>query len=411
MRLWIKMLLGLVFGVLTGVIFGEKAEIFNPIGTLFLNLISMVIIPLVLSSIVVGITNMHDPRKLGRVGLKTLGMYLMTTLAAITLGIVFGKIFFQPGAGLNLSLPLHLSTSNAPQLSDVVFALVPKNPITAFVEGNVLQVIVFALFLGIAINFSGERGRPLADFFESLSDVMSQLTCIIMELSPFGVFAIMAWVSGSFGLGVLLPMVKFMTVYYGACLVHMAVVFCATLWFMAKVNPWPFFKGMSDTVMVAFSTCSSSATLPVAMECVQKNLGVSKNVASFVMPLGSTINMNGAALFQGMSAIFIAQVYGIDLSWQSTLAIIVTATFSAIGAAGVPGSGFIMLAYVFGSAGLPLEGLAAFVGIDRIREMISTVLNVLGDAVCAVYIAKDEGELDERVYYQQELIGIEGDEI
>jgi Na+/H+-dicarboxylate symporter len=180
---------------------------------------------------------------------------------------------------------------------------------------------------------------------------------------------------------------------------------------MAKVSPLPFFKGMSDAVMVAFSTCSSAATLPVAMHCVQKNLGVSKDITSFVMPLGSTVNMNGAALFQGMSAVFLAQVYNIELGWQSILAIVVTATFSSIGAAGIPGAGFVMLSYVFISVGLPIEGVALFVSIDRIREMISTVLNVLGDAVTAVYIAKEEGELDECRYYHEEVMELEGDEV
>ncbi len=410
MRLWFKILLGLTAGVCVGLFLGPNAEIFKPIGTLFLNMISMIILPLVLASIVVGIININDPAKLSRVGMKTLGIYLMTTLAAIAIGILFAKIF-RPGEHINLQISIEMPPPNASHFSDTLLALIPKNPFASFVEGNVLQVVIFALFLGIAINFSGEKGRPLADIFESLFEVMSRLVTIVMKISPIGVFAIMAWVSGSFGVGVLFPLIKFLAIYYGACLLHIGLVFCSILWFMAKMRPGPFFMGMSDAIMVAFSTCSSSATLPVAMQCVQKNLGISKEIASFVMPLGSTINMNGAALFQGMSAVFLAQIYGIDLGWHSLAAIIITATFSAIGAAGVPGSGFMMLSYVFASAGLPLEGLAIFVSIDRIREMMSTVLNVLGDAVCAVYIAHVEGELDERLYYQTELVGLEGDEV
>ena len=180
---------------------------------------------------------------------------------------------------------------------------------------------------------------------------------------------------------------------------------------LAKLSPWPFFKGMSDAIMVAFSTCSSSATLPVSMHCVQKNLGVSKNITSFVLPLGSTINMNGAAIFQGMSAVFISQAYGIHLEWQALLTIVVTATLSAIGAAGIPGTGFIMLSVVFSSVGLPIEGLALLAGIDRMREMVSTVLNILGDAVVAVFIAKQEGELDERQYNHEELVELEGSDV
>jgi len=244
-----------------------------------------------------------------------------------------------------------------------------------------------------------------------LADVMSRLTAVIMEFSPLGVFAIMAWVSGSFGLSVLYPLLQFLLIYYAACLIHMFCVYCFILLVMAKLNPWVYFKGMRDAIMLAFSTCSSSVTLPIAMSCVQKNLGVSRNITSFVMPLGATVNMNGAALFQGMAAIFIMKVYGIELGWQNFTAILITATFSAFAAAGVPGSGFIMLSYVFSSAGLPLEGLALFVGIDRVREMVSTVVNVLGDGVCAVFIAKREGELDERRYYKERLIELEGDEV
>jgi len=410
MKLWTKILIGLACGLLAGMTLGPKAEIFKPLGTLFLNLISMIIIPLVLASIIVGITHIRDPSKLGRIGLKTVYTYLLTTLAAILIGIIFAKIF-QPGLDLNIQIPSILVAPSTTNLSDILLGLIPKNPIAAFVEGNILQIVVFALFLGIAITFSGESGRPLADFFESVFDVMSRLTAIIMEISPYGVFGIMAWMSGTFGLSVLLPLAKFVVVYYCACLVHIMIVFCSALYFKARISPWPFFKGMRDAIIMAFSTCSSSATLPVAMQCVQKNLGVSKSITSFVMPLGATVNMNGAALFQGMSAIFLAQVYAIDLGWQSLVAIVITSTFSAIGATGVPGSGFLMLSYVFGSAGLPLEGIALFVSIDRIREMMSTVLNVLGDGVCAILVASGEGEFDERLYYQEELAGLECDEV
>ena len=221
----------------------------------------------------------------------------------------------------------------------------------------------------------------------------------------------MASVTGSFGLSVLVPLIKFLMTYYLACGVHVLLVFCGILWGLAKLNPWPFFRGMSDAIMVAFSTCSSSATLPVSMHCAQKNLGVSKNITSFVLPLGSTINMNGAAIFQGMSAVFIAQAYGIHLEWQALITIVVTATLSAIGAAGIPGTGFIMLSVVFSSVGLPIEGLALLAGIDRVREMVSTVLNILGDAVVAVYVAKQEGELDERQYNHEDLVELEGSDV
>ncbi len=410
MKLWVKILIALLLGVITGIALGPRAEFLKPVGTIFLSLISMIIVPLVLSSMTVGITSIHDPQKLGRIGLKTLMLYILTTMIAIAIGIFFGKVF-QTGSGLNLHMTGELTIGETPTVSQMILSIIPKNPVLSLAEGNVLQIIVFALFLGISINFAGEKGKPLLEFLESLADVMYRLTSIVMEFSPIGVFAIMASVTGSFGLSILLPLVKFLTTYYAACALHIALIFCGILWGLAKLNPWHFFRGMSDAIMVAFSTCSSSATLPVSMHCAQKNLGVSKNITSFVLPLGSTINMNGAAIFQGMSAIFISQAYGINLDWQALLTIVLTATLSAIGAAGIPGTGFIMLSVVFSSVGLPIEGLALLAGIDRMREMVSTVLNILGDAVVAVYIAKQEGELDEQQYNHEELVELEGSDV
>lgn len=413
MKLWIKILIAIVLGIITGTILGPRADYLKPIGDIFLSLINMIIVLLVLSSMTVGITSIHDPHKLGRVGIKTLGLYLCTTIIAIVLGLSFAKLF-NLGSDMGLQavmLPIvHSIPSETQSLGEILQSTIPHNPITSLAEGNVLQIIVFAIFLGIAINFAGDKGKPLLEFLESLADVMYRLTSIIMEFSPYGVFAIMAWVAGSFGLAVLLPLGKFLLTYYLACTIHILVVFCGILW-LANLSLLPFFKGMGDAIMVAFSTCSSSATLPVSMHCVQKNLGVSKNITGFVLPLGSTINMNGAALFQGMSVVFVAQAYGIQLELKSLLTIVITGTLSAIGAAGIPGTGFIMLSVVFASVGLPIEGLALLAGIDRLREMMSTVLNILGDAVCAVYVAKQEGELDERQYNHEDLIELEGSEL
>lgn len=411
MKLWIKILIALLLGIAAGAIIGPGAELLKPVGTVFLNLITMVIVPLVFSSMAVGVTSI-DPQKLGRIGSKTLFLYFFTTLIAIVFGLSF-SYFFRPGDAMQLSSQTSIAfeVPPTPSLSSVLLSLIPVNPIAAFVEGNVLQIIVFAIFIGISINIAGEKGKPLLELLESLSDVMYRLTTIIMEFSPFAVFSIMAWVAGSFGLMVLLPLLKFLATYYVACAFHVLVVFYGILYFFAKLSPKPFFRGMSDAIMVAFSTCSSAATLPVSMHCVQRNLGVSKNIASFVLPLGSTINMNGTAIFQAMSALFVAQAYDIGLEWHSIVTIVVTALMSAVGAAGIPGTGFIMLSVVFTSVGLPLEGLALLAGIDRVREMVSTVLNILGDAVCAVYVAKQEGELDERQYNNENLVGLEGSEI
>ncbi|MBA3816160.1 MAG: dicarboxylate/amino acid:cation symporter [Parachlamydiaceae bacterium] len=410
MKLWMKILLALVLGVIVGATLGPKAELFKPIGNLFLNLISMIIMPLVMASIVVSVTNIHDPKRLSRVGFTAFGMFLLTTLAAIMIGLAFAH-FFKPGLGMSLQAAQPINALSAPGFSEIMLSLIPSNPIAAIVNGNILQVIVFSLFLGIAINYSGERGRALLEVFESLADVMYRLTSIVMEFSPIGVFALMAWVAGSFGVVVLLPLVKLLSIYYAACVFHILFVFCTILWFMARISPLPFFKGMGDAIMLAFSTCSSSATLPVSMHCLQRNLGVSKNISNFILPLGTTLNMNGAALYQVMAAMFVAQAYGIDLSWMNILILVAVSTISAIAAAGVPGSGFLMLSLVFGALGLPLEGMAILAGIDRLREMPSTVLNVLGNCVCALYIAAKEGELDGRKYNHQELVEVEGNDV
>ncbi len=370
----------------------------------------MIIVLLVLSSMTVGITSIHDPKKLGRLGLKTLGFFLLTTLVSIAVGLIFAKIF-QVGTGLNLQAEAIYIPIETPSVGQIILSLIPTNPVAALVSGHVVQIIVFSVFLGIAINLAGDKGRPLAETIESLADVMYKVTGIVMEFSPIGVFGIMAWVAGSFGLGILVNLAQFLIVYYLACILLAVGFFGFLLWFIAKLSPLPFIKGMRDAAMVAFSTCSSSAALPVSMQCVQGNLGVSKNIASFVLPLGSTLNMGGAAIFQAMSAIFVSEAYGIHLDNYSLITITVTATLSAIGAAGIPGTGFLMLSAVLSSVGLPIEGIGLLAGIDRIREMISATVNSMGDAVVAVVIAKQEGELDERQYYDAEILDYESSEV
>lgn len=411
MKLWMKILIGLVLGVITGLIFGLSTIYLKPVGTIFLSLINMIIIPLVLSSMTVGITSIHDPKKLGRLGSKTLLLYFLTTLVAIVFGLVLADLF-DIGTGLNLHEKTLTAIQTAPlpslTIGDILLSIVPSNPFAAMANGNIMQVIMFSVFLGLAINFSGEKGIPFRNFLSSMADVMYRLTSIVMEFAPIGVFAIMAWISGSFGLSVLLPLMKFLLVFYLACGIHMVIVFCGMLKYGAKISPWPFFKGMGDAIMMAFSTGSSSATLPVSMHCAQENLGVSKNISSFILPLGSTINMNGTAIFQTMSAIFIANAYGITLDIHHIMTLVMTTILASIGTAGVSGSGFIMLSAVLSAVGLPLEGLVVIAAIDRLRDMVGTVLNITGDVVVAVYVAKQENEFDEKTYYNAELVAFEG---
>lgn len=410
MKLWVKIIIAMILGLACGWALGPRAEMLYPVGEVFLKLISMIIVPLVLASMTVGITSIHDPKKLGRVGLKTLGLYLLTTMISIALGLLFAFIF-NVGNGIDIVTSHPVAEAEPLGLSQIFSNLIPTNPFASLVtNNNILQVIVFSLFLGIAINFAGERGRPLLDIMESVSEVMYTLTSIVMEFSPIGVFAIMAWVAGKFEIGVLLSLAKFLSIYYAACLIQLFVVFGGLLVFVARLSPGPFFKGMWEAMTVAFGTSSSSATLPVSMQCVQEHLGVSKNISSFVLPLGSTINMAGAAIFQGMAAIFISNAYGIHLDFMSIITVVITAVLSAIGAAGIPGSGILMLSAVLSSAGLPIEGIGLLLGIDRIREMISAVVNSMGDAVVAVTIAKQEGELDELQYYDATVAEFEESE-
>lgn len=397
MKLWKKMIIGIVLGVLTGIIVGPNAHYLKPVGTAFLGLLNMLVVLLVFSSMTVGVTSINDMRKLGRVGLKTILLYMGTTAIAIVFGLIAAKLI-NPGIGLGLNHGTDIKIDETPEIINIFLNLVPSNPIGSLASGNILQVIVFSIFLGLGINFAGERGKPIARALESLSEVMFAMTAMVMNLAPYGIFAIMAWVAGTFGFGILYPLLKLVFAHYITCIFHLVVVFGGILMFMAKVKVIPFFKGMTDAITIAASTTSSSATLPAALHCVEENLGVPKNIASFILPLGSTINMNGTAIFQGIAAVFIAQAYGIELSWTSLLVIVVTATLSAVGCAGIPGGGLVTLSIVLGSVGLPLEGIAIVAGIDRLRDIIGTVVNILGDGIVAVYVAKSEGELDEERY-------------
>lgn len=398
MKLWKKMLIGLGLGVIAGIFLKQRAEMLKPVGTVFLSLLNMLVVLLVFSSMTVGVTSIRDLKKLGRVGLKTLGMYLATTALAIIIGLTVAKLV-NPGLGIGLSHDqVNISIDETPELINMFLALVPSNPMGSLANGNILQVIVFSIFLGLAINFAGEKGKPVLRVLESLSEIMFTMTNMVMNLAPYGIFAIMAWVSGTFGLSILLPLAKLVGAHYFACIFHLIVVFGGITIFLTKVKFMPFFRGMTDAITLAASTTSSSATLPATIHCVEENLGVSKNIASFALPLGSTVNMNGTAIFQAIAAVFISQAYGIELGWESLLTIVVTATLSAVGCAGIPGAGIVTLSIVLSSVGLPLEGIAIVAGIDRLRDIIGTVVNVLGDAVVAVYVAKSENELDEAKY-------------
>ncbi|SQD78184.1 dicarboxylate/amino acid:cation symporter [Moritella yayanosii] len=395
--LWQKIVIGMILGITVGLIFGEDAVVLKPIGSFFVNTIKMLIVPLVFCSIIVGITSMQDTNKMGRIGFKAVMFYLISTAVAITIGLVLGHVL-QPGAGLGLVAQQVEVVKETSSLVDTIVALVPTNPVSALAQGHILQIIVFAVALGVSLTLIGEKGKPAIALFESLAEAMYKLTDLVMKLAPYGVFALMAWVAGKFGLALLLPLVKVIGAVYLGSILHVLGVYSALILFIAKLSPIQYFRGIVDAQVVAFTTTSSAGTLPVSMKCARENLGVSKGVSSFVLPLGTTINMDGTALYQGVTTLFVAQAFGIDLGMPEYITIILTATLASIGTAGVPGAGLIMLTLVLTTVGLPVEGVALIAGIDRILDMARTTVNISGDIAASVIIAKSENELDITIY-------------
>lgn len=388
--------MGLLLGIIVGLFLQGAPDVtttyIQPFGDLFLNLIKMIIVPLVLSSLVVGAASMGDMKKLGRVGGKTVLYYLCTTAIAVLIGLLLGNVF-QPGTGIEIPVDAAAEAAEAPSLAETIVNMVPSNPIQAMVNGDMLQIIVFALFLGIAITAVGEKGKPFYNFFDSMAEVMYKVTAFVMKYAPIGVFALIAPVVANQGVDVLLPLLKVVIAVYLGCILHSLIVYSSAVKIFAKINPKQFFKAALEPATVAFSTSSSSGTLPVSIRTAQDKLGVSEPVASFVLPLGATINMDGTALYQGVCALFVAQVYGLDLAITQQITIVLTATLASIGTAGVPSAGLIMLTMVLQSVGLPLEGVALIAGIDRILDMARTSVNVIGDLSASVVVGATEGEL------------------
>lgn len=405
MALWKKIFIGMIAGIIVGAILGPNAELLKPIGTLFINAIKMLIVPLVFCSLIVGVTSMQDSTKMGRIGVKAIVVYLLTTAAAITIGLGLGAVL-QPGAGLNMVPDANAAAAakEAPSLVSTILGLIPKNPIEALAGGKILQIIVFALGLGIALNLIGEKAEPAVKVFNSLAEAMYKLTELVMRFAPYGIFALMAWVAGKYGLDLLMPLFKVIAAVYVGCILHVLVVYSGILTTVARLSPVQYLKGIVNAQMMAFTSTSSSGTLPVSIRCARENLGVSKGTASFVLPLGATINMDGTALYQGVAALFVAQAFGIDLSTADYLTIIATSTLASVGTAGVPGAGLIMLSLVLTTVGLPMEGLAIIAGIDRILDMARTCVNVSGDLMVSVLIGKSENELNEEIYNAAEPV-------
>ncbi len=411
LQLYTKVLIGLLAGVLFGVLAGQLgfsdfvSSYIKPVGLAFIKLISMVVIPLVFASLIVGTSGLNDIRKLGRIGAKTMAYYLCTTVIAICIGLLLANTL-RPGAGLSEEARTKLTQSSSeesvtpidttlkkPTITDILLNIIPTNPIRAFVEGRMLQIIFFALMTGICLGLiPSERSRPVIDFFEGVNDVVIKMVHIIMKLAPYGVFALISAVVADFGLDILFVLIKYSLVVVAGLVLHVAIVYSLAIKIFSKQKVRTFFRGIRPAQLIAFSSASSSATLPVTMECAEKNLDVPGQVASFALPLGATINMDGTALYQGVSTVFIAQVYGLGLNPMQQLTIVLTTVLASIGTAGTPAAGVITLAIVLKSIGVPLEGIALIMGVERILDMCRSVVNVTGDASCAVVVASSEGE-------------------
>jgi Na+/H+-dicarboxylate symporter len=359
----------------------------------------MLIVPLVFCSLIVGTTSMKDSTTMGRIGIKAIVLYLGTTAIAITIGLAMGH-FFAPGAGMNLTAdPITAETvTAAPTLVQTLLALIPSNPVNALSSGNILQIIVFALFLGVSLALIGDKGKPAIAVFSSLAEAMYKLTEIVMSFAPYGVFALIAWVAGTYGVEILGNLVWVVLAVYVGCLLHIYLFYGVTIKLLGRLSPARFFKGITNAQAIAYTTSSSAGTLPASLDAAQNQLGVQKGISSFVLPLGATINMDGTALYQGVCALFVAQAFGIDLSMADYATIVVTATLASIGTAGVPGAGLIMLSLILNTVGLPMEGIAIVAGIDRVLDMARTAVNVSGDLMVTTLIAKSEEQLDEDIY-------------
>jgi Na+/H+-dicarboxylate symporter len=372
--------------------------IFTVIGTLFIKALKMLVVPLVFVSLVCGTANLSDPSKLGRLGGKAVGLYIGTTAIAITLAIIFALIV-KPGSGIDLATDSTYTATQAPSLAQVIIDMMPSNPVEAMAQGNMLQIIVFAAFFGISMAMiKGDSGARLRTFFDDLNEVIMRIVTIVMNLAPYGVFALMAKLAATTDFEVFQGLTKYFFLVLFVLFVHALVTYPIVLKLFSGLNPLILLKKMRDTAIFAFSTASSSATLPVTIETANKKLGVKNSVASFTLSLGSTVNMDGTAIMQGVATVFIAQVYNVDLSVSDFLMVILTATLASIGTAGVPGVGLLMLAMVLQQVNLPVEGIALIIGVDRLLDMTRTAVNVTGDCVVSCIVAKSENEMDLSIY-------------
>ena len=411
-KIFIALLAGAVFGLLinfflpTGV-FKDTIlidGILYIIGNGFIRLMQMLVIPLVICSLICGTMSIGDTKTLGRVGVKTLVFYTATTAVAISIALILA-ILIRPGVGLNMSVietPDVGVTENV-SFTDTLLNIIPKNIISSMADGDMLPIIVFSVFVGIMLAKLGEKTATVSKFFAEFNDIMMEMTITVMKAAPIGVFCMISRTIATIGFDAFLPMLKYVSCVFFALAVQCLGVYLLLLFGFTGLNPFTFVKKYFPVMEFAFSTSSSNACIPLSIETLKDKLGVSSKISSFTVPLGATINMDGTAIMQGVAVVFIADAYGIELTAGMLATVIATATLASIGTAGVPGVGLITLAMVLTSVGLPTEGIALIMGIDRIVDMLRTAVNVTGDAVCTTIVAKQAGMVDKKVYYAEDL--------
>ena len=405
-QILVAMVLGFTIGALIhGFNWSENAfvgeflvgGIFSLGGQIFIKTLKLLVVPLVFVSLVCGASSLAGGNNMGRIGLKTVALYLMTTAIAITLALTVANII-NPGLGINMAEGMTFQAKEAPPFTQVVLDIFPSNPVAAMAEGNMLQIIVFALLLGVALTRAGDAGLALKASFDRWNEVIMQLVMMLMLAAPVGVFCLMVTLGAQLGFGAIVDLLAYFLCVLLVLALHFLITYPTLIKLLVRVSPVLFYQHMAPVMAFAFSTASSGATLPVTLETVKKRIGVRNEIASFVVPVGATINMDGTAIMQGVATVFIAQAFNVDIGLTGYLMVILTATMASIGTAAVPGVGLITLALVLTQVGLPVEGIALIIGVDRLLDMTRTVVNVVGDATVSSVVARSEGQFEDEIF-------------
>lgn len=403
-KIFISMILGAIAGLALN--FAGNPEwsqiwlidgVFKVVGQIFISLLKMLVVPLVFVSLVCGSSSLSDPKMLGRVGGKTIGLYLVTTAIAVCLALT-AAVIFEPGIGAQPIAKVETQIAEATPFTQVLIDMVPTNPVAAMADGQMLPIIFFAVLLGISITLSKEIGVRVANWFHDMNAIIMKLVTLVMRFAPYGVFSLIAILAATSSADSFMALGKYVGLVFAVLLIHALVVYPTLLSVLGRLSPLKFLAKLKAAMLFAFTTASSNATIPVTLDTVEKKIGVSNKIASFTVPLGATINMDGTAIMQGIATGFIAQYYGIDLSLSQYLMVVVMVILASIGTAGVPSVGLVVLAGVLSQVGLPAEGIALILGVDRLLDMTRTVVNITGDSMVTTVVAKSEGEIDLDVF-------------